>query len=53
MILQKLFRIQMAIGSYQFKDCTFLSFQCKTDLDQWKNLLAECQSSKVPLGCRL
>ncbi|ELR16348.1 uncharacterized protein ACA1_204030 [Acanthamoeba castellanii str. Neff] len=50
MILQKLFRIQMAIGSYQFKDCTFLSFQCKTDLDQWKNLLAECQSSKVTLS---
>jgi hypothetical protein len=51
MILQKLFRIQMAIGSYQFKDCVFLSFQLKTDLDQWKNLLAETQSSKARVHC--
>lgn len=41
-ILQKLFRVQMALSRYQFRECTFLSFQCKSELDEWLELLTEC-----------
>jgi len=42
-ILERLLRAQQAISNYQFKDSVFLTFECKTELEKWRTLLAECR----------